>query len=317
MYVPRVFYTETVFKSRERVENIGLESYLELKNEAATIEYFEEYALIFHGIIVQNIEENELSLIALNDYIVLSPGYTSYCKWHTGPLDKRDDPLKRVYCRRYSYTRLGYCREHDDSIRAIYDKCFSSSTLHGLTYCSELDSRFKNKLKYVVYLLDYGYGFKVGSTRKWRLIDRVGEQPHVIAAELVEYDSAVKTRELEIKIGLKEGFTERPHKRSIRDVLARPPKLSYRKLVDAVNKLSKEYGIENEWRKVFRVIPYNNDITDFIKAQNAQLKDIVGKRLEIYGYWLGYLLLADTNSNRYFLVKSKELLHRDTIGLIK
>lgn len=318
MLVPRLIYIETEFKSREKIENVGLDKYIKLsKSSDLAVDYYEEYSLIFHGILVQNISENELFLISLNEHVVLAPGHQSFCKWHTGSLVKRDDPLKRSYCRLQQYTRLGYCREHDFSLRAIYDKCFSSSTIHSYTYCRELDERLKGSIKYSIYVLDYGLGFKVGSTKKWRLLDRIGEQPHIIATELLELDSAVKTRELERKIGMKEGFTEKPHKRLIKDVLSYPPKLSFRKLLSAINKLVRELNLSSYSYRLFRVVPYNNDVLDFLKAKHVRLKDIIGVKLEVYGYWLGYLLLADRVSNNYFLVHMREILHRDTMGLVK
>jgi len=312
VYIPRVFYVETRFHAREPIESVGLEAFIGISE---TVNYLEEHVLKFHGIVLQDPVERELFLVTTGEYIVFTPGYTEYCKWHNGPLDKRDDPLKRTYCLKQAYTRLGYCREHDESLKALYDKCFASTGIHYITSCRKLDEKIKD-LTYVLYLLDYGHGLKVGTTRAWRLYTRIGEQPHIVATKFYETTKASEIRSLERKIGSREGFTERPHKRSLKDVIAYPPKLSYRRLSDVVKKLSRELGIELKENILFRVIP-SEDIAFYAKSREVSLSSIVGRKLEIIDYWAGYLLLSEPGTNTYYILKTKEILHRDSIGAIK
>ncbi len=313
-YIPRLFYIETRFFSRQTLVSTGLDTFLGV--ESGLEEVVEEYKLLFHGILVQDPGSGELDLLISNDYIVFKPGYHEHCHWHNGPIDKRDNPLERSYCLKPLYTSLGYCREHYNSLRAVYSQCFTSSGLRSLSSCRRLDGKLGFSLKYSVYLLDYGYGLKVGSTRSWRLYDRIGEQPHVVALRLIEYSSAFETRDLELRIGSREGFTERPRRRGLKDIISYPPRLAYKRLYDASRKIVKELGlgIESSSLRLFKVTP-SLDITYYVRARETSVDKLYNEKLEIMDYWMGYLLLASTRSSEYYVVKTRNLLHSDTVDV--
>ncbi len=312
-YIPRLFYIETRFYSRRTLASTGLDAFLGLSSGLE--EVIEEYKTVFHGVIVQDPVSEELELIKPGEKIVFKKCFYDYCRWHNGSLIERDNPLLRTYCLKKPYSGLGYCREHHNSIRAIYSQCFTSSGLKSLNSCRILDNRLGDIVSYSIYILDYGHGLKVGSTRSWRLYDRVAEQPHVVAIEFVRYKSAFQTRDLELRIGGEEGFTERPKKRSLRDIVACPPRASYKRLYDAVKKLSRRLGIELSEPRFFRILP-GTDIAWYARAREVDASSIYGKRLELIDYWAGYLLLSEGDTG-YIIVKTRELLHCDSLGVVK
>ena len=312
MLIPRLFYVEAKFCSRENIGYGGLEVFLQVPKEE---DYITTYKLLFYGIIVHDTSSDELFLVAPGDYIVLGRGYKQLCRWHSGTLLKRDDPLKRRYCTKGVYSGLGYCREHNDSLRAIYDRCFSAGGLQSLGACKRLDIAIKNRLTYVVYLLDYGIGLKVGSTRSWRLYERIGEQPHVAAVKLYEETSALRIRELEVELGRKPGLTERPKKRGLKEIIYYPPRKSYKRLLDTSRKIIKEIRSNTEIN-LFRVLP-EIELTTYSRAENTVLERITDRKLEVINCWAGYLLLSEPNTDKYYVIKGRELLHRNSIEAIK
>ncbi len=311
-YIARLFFTEARFYSRRTLVGSGLDRFLGLKTGLDNV--IEEYKLFFRGIIVQNLGTSELEFVTIGDKIVFREGGSERCRWHSGPIEERDNPMERTYCLNKIYTGLGYCREHMDSWRAVYTRCFSSSGLQSLGACRRLDSFYRDRIRYTLYLLDYGGGLKVGVTRSFRLYERVGEQPHVVATALAEYKSAFKARDTERTIGSMKGFTEAPKKRSIYRAIAFPPRTAFTRLYRVAEKIRAELGGEGEL-KLFRVIPTIEPHL-FLRATVKDVKEIYNLHLEIIGYWAGYLLASPTTSNEYYLVKANTILHKDLVGVL-
>ncbi|MCD6301027.1 MAG: DUF2797 domain-containing protein, partial [Staphylothermus sp.] len=258
-----------------------------------------------------------LSIITCDEKIMILKSYTEYCHWHNGLLDKKDNPLTREYCIKEAVTELGYCMEHKDSLRAIYTKCFSTSGLESLRNCWLLDEKLKDKIEYTVYLLAYAPNkFKVGTTRKWRLYERIGEQPHIVATMLYNTTSAVKARDIEIKIGKLEGLTEKPRRR-LKVVIQSPLPPSLLKLEKIREKILRIIKLgESAEDYMFRIEPLT-DITYYIKAKEKTPEQLVGKPLLVTDYYAGYLLLSEPNTNEHYIVKANSLLHTSSIKHIQ
>lgn len=311
--IPRLYFIETRFYSKEYIGTTGLDLFLGKESRKEII----RYKLLFHGIIVQEEGTSNLTILSSNEKIMILKSYTEYCHWHNGPLDKKDNPLTREYCIREAITETGYCTKHKDSLRAIYTKCFSTSGLESLRNCWLLDEKLKNKLEYVVYLLAYTPNkFKVGTTRKWRLYERIGEQPHIVATVLYITKSAVKARDIEIKTGKLEGLTEKP-RRKLKEVIQSPIPPSLLKLEKMKEKISRIINLrESVENIIFRIEPLT-ELTYYIRAKEKTPEQLAGKPLLIIDYYAGYLLLSEPNTNEQYIVKANSLLHTSSIKHIQ
>ncbi len=305
--IPRLYFTESRFYSREYVGGGGLDSFFTGSRSTWEIT---RYKLVFYGVIAQEEGSHTLHLIAPGEKIVFVRDYREYCHWHNGPLDKRDNPLNREYCIREAVTETGYCTMHRNSLRAIYSKCFSSTGLESLRNCWLLDEKLGDRIEYVVYMLAYSHNrFKVGSTRSWRLYDRIGEQPHIVATILYRSRSAVKARDTEIRAGRLEWLTEMPHKRSVREVLKTPIPPVISRLEKMLLKTRRVLRIgDHEKPLIFRVEPIR-ETTDYLRAEEKRLDELIGVKLELIDYYAGYLLLGDTSTNQRYLLKANQILH--------
>ena len=310
--IPRVFYFDTKFLSKEYVGKGGLDSFLGSSLAREII----RYKMRFYGIIVQEEGSSSLHLISPGEKIVLMRNGLSYCRWHDGPLEERDNPLDRKYSVRRAETRTGFCNQHRDTLRAYYSMCFESMSIESLLrYCWMLDEKAGDKIEYAVYLLAYGVnGFKVGSTRYWRIVDRIAEQPHVLATILYRFNKAVKTRETESSIGKIEGLTEVP-RRTLRVSLNTPVSSVVYKIDRYREKIERVIGVKTIDYTPFRVEP-GVDITYYVKAREVKIDDLVDKHLELIDYYSGYLLVSDINTNTYYIVKGNRLLHKNVLKTI-
>jgi hypothetical protein len=311
--IPRLFIIETRFSSRENIRSGGLDLFFSSGGGFGLM--IEKYKLIYHGLLVQEEGTTILHLIPPGDKIVFVKGYEEYCRWHNGPLEKRDNPFEREYCTREATSELGYCNVHRNSLRAIYTKCFGSSGLDSLRSCWILDEKLKDGVEYVVYMLAYSTNkFKVGSTRMWRLHDRIGEQPHVVATILYRSRSAVKTREIEIKAGRIEGLTEHP-RRKLADTISTPIPPTTLRLKRVLEKTARILGLKNPESKFFRVEPAHG-VEEFYRANEVKLDNLLGKPLILKDYYAGYMLLEEPNTNTRYLVKGNSILHVNSVKLV-
>lgn len=311
--IPRLYLIETRFYSKEYIRSSGIDAFL-----GNTLgETIEKYKLVFYGMVVQDEATGELQLIGPDEKIVLVKAYEEYCHWHDGPLGERDDPLQRTYCLSPAATELGYCGRHKTSIRAIYSKCFSSAGLESLRSCWMLDEKLGESIEYAVYLLAYGHNrYKVGSTRKWRIHDRVAEQPHVAATILYESRSAVKTRDVEIRAGRLSGLSERPRRRLV-DVISSPLAQAVVGLAKTVEKTRRALGITGEYEAhIFRVEPANG-YESLIRVKEAGFHELIGRPLIIRDYYAGFLILEEPSSSTRYALKGTQLLHINCLRTVR
>ncbi len=312
--IPRLFITEARFYSREYIKPAGIDAFLSSKNTIS--EVIERYKLVFHGLLLQEEGTTTLHLVTSGEEIILVKSYTEYCRWHNGPLEERDNPLEREYCIREAVGELGYCNVHRNSLRAIYTKCFGSGGLNSIRNCWILDEKLRGKVEYVVYMLAYSMNkFKVGSTRLWRIYERIGEQPHVVATILYKSNSAVKTREVEVKAGKLEGLTEHP-RRKLHETLSTPIPPTITRFKKIVEKTRRILGLRDTDYKVFRVEP-SRGIEYFYKAREVTLENLYSKPLILLDYYAGYMLVEERSSNTRYLVKTNKILHTSSIKLVR
>lgn len=306
--IPRLIHLDLRFASREYLESPSLERFL------PTLERIplERYRASTIGIVVQEDGWSTVQLVNVGEYVLFTKSGETLCRWHTGPIHEKDDPLKREYCVKKAVTTLGYCNEHRESVMAIYSYCFESSSQLCLTKCRELDEKLKNKVEYVTYLLTYSLdGFKVGSTRRWRFHIRLSEQPHVAAIAIQYSGSAYRARELEIKIGKLEGLSEKPH-RDIHKTIVTPIANAVYKLAKIRDKVVEKLGLTSDEKFFIRVEP-GLGLQYFYRAKQSSLEQLVDKKLEFIDYFYGYLLLGDPNTNDTYLLKIGEILGKNLL----
>ncbi|GEM_PF-727857 len=311
--IPRLIYIQTKFYSKTHVKKAGLDSFFNKDTEPIEIL---RYKVFLNGIILQETGTTNLHIAGVNDKIIISRGFNEYCHWHNGPLDRRDNPLERTYCIKQPVSELGFCREHLHSDRAIYIRCFGTAGLESMRNCIVLDKKYGEKIEYVVYLLSYGQdSVKVGTTRSFRVYERIAEQPHVVATLLTRTKSAYRARDIEVRAGKLPWLTERP-RRSIKNVISKPVQPALYRLKSFREKTLRALNISIEQEPIyFQVVPVD-DMSYYMKAKETRLQDMDGKELEILGFWGGYLLVSETSTNNYYLIRSKELLHKDTVKII-
>ncbi len=229
---------------------------------------------------------------------VIDENVNSYCEWHNGPLEEADDPTKRFYC---PIVSEGFCSKHKRSDRAIYNLCLSYRGEKALEACKTIDKKI-SKGEYVVYLIEYGGQLpKVGTTRRFRLLERIAEQPHIIATQLYLTDRLYEARLMEINIS-KSGLANElwRHKWITTENLYN----SIIKIKEMINKISKKFNI-NEEAKLFRI---RQPKMNFIQG------DLNNKELIISGTWGGYLILSDNKYN--YIIPESQLLHKDSLLII-
>ncbi len=224
--------------------------------------------------------------------------WRTYCRWHDGPLDKRDNPWERIYC---TEEAEGYCRVHKRSLRSLYEICMSLRSPKSLEACRALDREVK--AEYTLYMIHTGgKGLKVGVTRSFRLLERIAEQQHSVATVLGVYDSAYRARMAETHVSKSGMAVERGVKR-----LRRPdPGQGVHLLSWIAEKVSGVLG--TSWSgRLFRVKP---DQEVFHAVQASPYK-IPGSRFEPRTYWGG--ILVAHSGGRLIALKEREMLHKDSL----
>lgn len=261
--------------------------------------HVDEYKLVFNGIIAQE-DKDSLILISPGSRLSFTQSNSRFCRWHNESLARRDDPLKRKYCMNNAVSFLGYCNVHDDSIRALYDKCVGLTGTKALEYCRRFD-RIMKGLEYVVYLLVQPNGkVKIGITRKIRWLDRIAEQQHIIATVISVVDKLYEARLLELKLSRHRLLSDKGVRQYI----------TYRfiSISQALYKLKtiiEDLGIEiPSSYKVVRITPPQ------YKIKGEYSYDSIAVLLD---YWGGYIYLQDISKNNIYVLKSTRILHRDTL----
>ncbi|MCE4609750.1 MAG: DUF2797 domain-containing protein [Desulfurococcales archaeon] len=236
-------------------------------------------------------------------YRVKRGPWIQYCRWHSGPIDRKDDPLERIYC---NINSDSYCRQHKRTTRALYELCVTLHGDKGLEICKLLDKKVSTE--YVVYLTDFGGSKpKVGMTRSFRFVERLAEQAHIVATPLLTTNSAYEARRLEIKIsasGLAQEIKRRTLRvnRSIGESAAR---LSY-----WAKRISEALGID--WGgRLLRVTP-PDDLQYYMQTDPQK---IAGMPFIVKGFWGGYLLV-EAREGRKYAINTRVLQHRDSLDFL-
>lgn len=227
--------------------------------------------------------------------------WQSYCQWHNGPLDEADDPLKRLYC---PVAAEGFCSKHRRSERAIYTLCLDSRSEKALEACKYIDSVVKGE--YVVYMLDYGGDKpKVGATRKFRLLERIAEQPHVVATVIMEVDSLLAARKAEMRIS-SSGIAVESWRHKLLN--AQDHYFASLRLSEAASKASKLLGVQWD-NKLFSIVSQ-----DFIsmRPRVVDAESLVDKSLIPWASWGGFIMFKDSGGS-LVAVKSSQLMHKNSL----
>ena len=229
----------------------------------------------------------------------VAPGpWNTYCQWHDGPLDEADDPTKRLYC---TVQAEGFCSKHRRSDRAIYTLCLDSRSAMALEACKRIDESFRGE--YVVYMLDFGSDKpKVGTTRKFRLLERIAEQPHIVATVLVETDSLYEARKAELELSRQGvGVESWRHKW----VLGLDLYFSAMRLSEAAEKASKLLG--RSWDGTLFTVTANVPQRPLV----TEPETLAGREFEILGAWGGFLVVP--GPKQPLALKYSQLMHRDSL----
>ena len=285
IFLPRLVYKKLhpVGRERVKVRATGLAAFMPGVSGDLGYVDVEKYRLEFVGLIVQGIRSGRLYLVRPGDILILKGIDEIYCRWHSGPLDRPDDPLKRIYCLAKTYSGAGYCREHSGSERALYDRCMGGAGELSIHACKELDKRLQGD--YTVYLLDYGdVKPKVGSSRTFRWVERIAEQPHIAATRIYRSKSAYDARRVESHVASLGLASERPRK-----------KLRKVKLTEAISRLADVAGrlsdiLGYEWERRVVVIEEGGEMPKVI-----DLPSLEGKEARLIGYRYGMLLFELEN----------------------
>ncbi len=280
----RLVYKEVKPLGTEKVEMRGL-SGIETFN-------IDTYIIKLDSFIVQHPSTTD-PLKYNGPFRILPHPWVSYCRWHSGPLDSRDKPWERIYC---NVKADGYCRQHRKSDRYLYDMCMSLKGERALEACKILDRRVK--AEYAVYMLDSGGKRpKVGSTRLFRVYERVAEQNHLVATILGIYDSAREARAAEMKISSLGFATE--HQRRVKSKLSRAQAAS--RLVEVAEKVSHILG--QEWKgKLFAIKP-SVEIPPLLKHEK-----LLNEELYPIAYWGGLLIVRTSKGN--YSIEERPMLHK-------
>jgi hypothetical protein len=223
-----------------------------------------------------------------------------YCKWHSGPLDSRDEPWRRIYCTAPVEGRYEYCRQHRRSERFLYDLCMGLRGSQALEACRELDSRVRTE--YAVYLLvQQGGHVKVGSTRRFRVLERIAEQPHAAATLLAVYDSALGARRAEMAVS-RAGIASEHRPRGRRARLPAPGPAAAA-LASAAEAAARLLGVE-WYGRILRVKPPS-------QPPARPLDRPPTAAVRVAGYW-GGMLLAEAGGSTVW-IDERSLLHADSL----
>lgn len=284
------------------VEPAGEARYQASPLAADEVYTIEEYRVRLDSLIIQPLDYPDVG--RYRGPLRLAPWpWWRYCKWHNGPLDRGDEPWKRMYCTVRVDEAHEYCRQHRRSERSLYDVCMGLRGESALEACKRLDQAVK--AEYVVYLLvQQGGHVKVGSTRAWRVLERVAEQPHAAATVLAVFDSAYKARRAEMKVS-SSGIAGEHRPRAYGRLP--PPGSAAAALTRAAEEASKLLGVE--WSgKILRIPPPGG-----APPRPLDPERLGGEPYRPAGYWGGLLGLEDPSGGLVLWVDERRLLHYNAV----
>ena len=316
--IPRVVVKEFKYSVVEKVPyKAGLDSFIHThpKGEHTHIEL---YKLVFRGLVVQEANSSNLLLLEPGTRIkVKCHPWKTYCKWHNGPLDREDNPLSRVYCiKPVTRKGLGYCKLHENSTRALYDRCLSSVGERNISKCIELDRILCGKVNFVVYIVDYGgLKAKIGVTREFRFLHRISEQPHIVAKIIYKTKSAYEARSIEILLSRKLSYilTEKPStKKLIHQIVDSNLKLAVTRVRSVIENIVKLHTINiyKDTPMVRVTLDHTGVLREITKVYSGR-EGIPDETMELIGYWGGFLILNSRGSVK--AIKASTLLHNLSI----
>ncbi len=259
------------------------------------------YEAQYDSLIVQRPDSPDAVRLEARSIALADPPWREYCRWHSGPLDARDEPWTRIYC---TVRAEGYCKQHRRSPRAVYEACMSLNGERALAACRLLDSLVRTE--YVVYVTDGGsLKPKVGVTRRFRLLDRLAEQPHTVAAVVAVTDSAYAARRIEMSVSSRGIASERRPRRPSRSVrLAEAASLVARASEEAARLAGYDWD--------GRLVRVTSSVERIVRSTpEARPEKLYGVRASIAGYWGGYLVLH--SHGRALVVSDRRLAHRDSL----
>ena len=269
-----------------------------------------EYEVIFKGLIAQE-PDGEILLVKPGTAIRLVEGQ-EYCKWHNGPIDRKDNPLERKYCINPSRSSLGYCLKHLRSDRALYDRCVSGMGNEALEACRIIDRKYPD-LEHAVYLIVLPTGkVKVGITRRFRIYERIAEQQHLLATQLTVTRSVLEARRIELKISSETKAVDK----GLRGLMGRTSitiEQAYNILENMINNIRKNFNLVSspgDHVEFFRIAPSKHLV------QSEELRT-PSKTEELFlrDYWGGYLFLEDS-SGKIYAIKTTRILHKKLLMIL-
>ncbi len=260
------------------------------------------YDIAFKGLLVQDPPSSDVFFVEAGRAALLRNSYWhGYCRWHNGPLGEEDDASRRLYCPEVA---SGYCRRHKRTLRSLYDTCFGGGE-RTLWACRAVDEALR--VEYSLYLAWWpspSGNVKVGVTRRFRLHERLAEQPHVAATEIAVFDSALKAREAEIAVS-KSGIARQASRRNtVRGHIALPKALA--ELEAASEKASRLLGLESDARFFSIKAPHS-----MIGLAPTPPDRVMGRIVVFEDYW-GGMVLARAGSTPVVL-KASDMLHKASI----
>ena len=259
------------------------------------------YTSRLEGLILQEPGQEKVWFYPAGSPIRLELGGSGYCRWHTAPLDTPDDPRERRYCTRHAVSKLGYCRSHLDSIRAMYDMCLGSGGVQSLSFCHKLEMMAPS-VKMSVYLTALEAGkYKVGVTRDWRLLDRLSEQPHLAAAQLKTGLTPSQARTIELNLSTKYRFTQLSRRDNLHHYLSYQWKNVIPGLTTMIKQLTGSHPDQ-----IYRIEP--EDPNRWLKARRLREPGVYRP----VSYWAGIILLEDDTGD-YHMIEARKLAHMDTV----
>ena len=311
LFVVRAIMTELEEDGVYRVEggSSGLDAWLGGPHSERVIVKLHIMKLRRLGLLVQNLPEERVR-VTWEPLLRIEHIGEAMCRFHEGPWGR---PEEHRYCTRRAVTREGYCELHRRSWRALYEKCAQGFDSACLSVAPLLRG-----YEFIVYVLDYGGSVaKAGLTQGWRLLWRIGEQPHVAAAAVFRGE-LLAARELEKKLGKSPVATEGAAARLSRRLetaiatlsrsLKSPERIALR-LASMLQRL----GFSGEF-EAYTVLPRSSIPHWVLEYQHVPLSDLVGKNIFVRDYWAGFLLV-ETGDTRLVVHKS-DVQHLALGGII-
>jgi hypothetical protein len=307
----RLVYFEPRLESTSEVKVFSLQSFVPGGEPGGRV-LIDRYRTGFKGLLLQPVGADSVFLVGPGTKVRIKEPSQRFCLWHTGDIAEKDDPLSRKYCVETVVTPQGFCPKHRNTLRALYTLCFTLGGTGSLEYCRQLDKALAGEGRYSVYATVLHGKVKVGSTRSWRYIERLAEQPHSVSTVIAETTSSYEARSLELRLGRTGGLTE--HLRfELRKVLEEDLARDVNVLVNKLRKLSQQ-GLTI---KVGKLVKVDADDPALLRTvSERKVSELSDKTLELVSYYSGYIVFYDPAESAYAAVRANQLLHGDSVVVL-